>query len=202
MAQVNFEASTLWVSVSADSVNRRNGSAATVDMSELTDGNSLKLPPSQASTQLPEITAAPQSFRKADFRSVAHVEFVVTIGNKSLHPLQRRSDFKVSGILFLRMDLPAIIGMELLRETRPWYARRGRGKLSHDALDDRHESRARSGTRRRGCFGRAVPALLVSALHFRSAPRPFAGRRSGFDAKFFSAPAEAPCTYPCRSAQR
>ena len=42
-------------------------------------------------------------------------------------------------------------------------------ELSHHALDDRHEGGAKSGARGAVRFSRVVPALLVSALHFRSA---------------------------------
>jgi hypothetical protein len=64
---------------------------------------------SWATTQVPEITAAPQSFLNAGFRSAAQVEFVVMIGDLALHPLQRRRTCGVSGILFQNMLSPVIV---------------------------------------------------------------------------------------------
>ena len=52
--------------------------------------------------------------------------------------------------------------------TRPWSADGVRGKLSHHALGDRHESGAKSRVREPACFSRIVPA---STLHVRLAPR-------------------------------
>jgi hypothetical protein len=65
---------------------------------------------SWATTQVPEITAAIQSFLNAGFRSAAQVEFVVIIGDEGLHPLQRWCGCRVSGILFLNMLSPTIVG--------------------------------------------------------------------------------------------
>jgi hypothetical protein len=45
------------------------------------------------------------------------------------------------------------------------------GKLSHHALDDRHEGGAKSGAREPASFSRIVPAVLESTLHVRLAPR-------------------------------
>ena len=61
-------------------------------------------------TQVPEITAAIQSFLNAGFRSAAQVEFVVVIGDEGLHPLQKWCGCRVSGILFLNMLSPTIVG--------------------------------------------------------------------------------------------
>ena len=63
--------------------------------------------------------------------------------------------------------------------------REGAASSHIDALDDRHEGGKKSGARRAVRFSRVVPALLVSALHFRSAPRVFAGRCQGLDQGFF-----------------
>ena len=97
-------------------MNRKRGSDATVDMSEIRSGEAVKIliiqvaALSWATTQVPEITAAPQSFLNAGFRSAAHVEFVVMIGDESLHPLQTRWGCRVSGILFLKMLSADIVG--------------------------------------------------------------------------------------------
>src|SRR5271166_1559403 len=80
------------------------------------------------------------------------------------------------------MLFPNCFGALLLGEirkscgTRPWSASGGRGKLSYHALDDRHEGGAKPSAMEAVRLGRVVPALLVSALHVRSAPRAFAGR--------------------------
>ena len=47
-----------------------------------------------ATTQVPEMTAAIQSFLNAGFRSAAQVEFVVMIGDKSLHPVTKAVRFQ------------------------------------------------------------------------------------------------------------
>ena len=44
---------------------------------------------SWATTQVPEITVAIQSFLNAGFRSAAQVEFVVMIGDVALHPVTK-----------------------------------------------------------------------------------------------------------------
>jgi hypothetical protein len=54
----------------------------------------------------------------------------------------------------------------ILCGTRPWTASGGLGELSHDTLDDRHESGSQSGARWAVSVGRVVSALLVSSLHF------------------------------------
>jgi hypothetical protein len=69
--------------------------------------------------------------------------------------------------------------------TRPWSAGGGCGELSHHALDDRHEGGTKSGPMGTVRFSRVVPSLLVSALHFRSAPWAFARGCARFDPKFF-----------------
>jgi hypothetical protein len=76
-------------------VNRKKGSAATVDINESKSGDPVKTFINQvaalscAATQVPEITAAIQSFLNAGFRSAAQVEFVVMIGDEVLHPLTK-----------------------------------------------------------------------------------------------------------------
>jgi hypothetical protein len=64
-------------------VNRKKGSDATVDINDSNNGDPVKIfiiqvaALSCAATQVPEITAAIQSFLNAGFRSAAQVEFVV-----------------------------------------------------------------------------------------------------------------------------
>ena len=85
------------------------------------------------------------------------------------------------------MHLPVIVGgTRNSFGTRPWSAGRGCGELSHHALDDRHEGGTKSRPMGSVRFGRVVPSLLVSALHFRSTPWAFAGGCARFDPKFFS----------------
>ena len=81
-------------------MNRKKGSDATVDMSEIISGEAVKMLIIQvaafswATTQVPEITAAPQSFLNAGFRSAAQVEFVVMIGDVALHPVTKAVGFE------------------------------------------------------------------------------------------------------------
>jgi hypothetical protein len=95
-------------------VNKKKGSDATVDKSEIKNGDSAKIfivqvaALSWAATQVPEITVAIHSFLKAGFRSAVQVELLFMIG--SLHPLQRQPGLRVSGILFLNAISPAIVG--------------------------------------------------------------------------------------------
>jgi len=65
---------------------------------------------SWATTQVPEITAAPQSFLNAGFRSAAQVEFVVMIGDVALHPVTKAVGFESFRKLFLKTLSPAIVG--------------------------------------------------------------------------------------------
>ena len=66
-------------------MNRKKGSDATVDINESNKGDPVKILTIQvaalswATTQVPEITAAIQSFLNAGFRSAAQVEFFVMI---------------------------------------------------------------------------------------------------------------------------
>jgi len=91
------------------------------------------------------------------------------------NPLQRQPGSRVSEILFLNMISAVIFG-----ETRNslWNAttvrQRGHGKLSHHALDDRHESGAKSGASGSACCSRIVPTVLASALHVRVRPQTLA----------------------------
>jgi hypothetical protein len=88
-------------------VNKKKGSEAIVDMSEIRSGEAVKpliiqvAALSWAITQVPEITAVPQSFLKGEFRSAAQVEFVAKIKDEDRHPLERRRRPWVSGILFV-----------------------------------------------------------------------------------------------------
>jgi hypothetical protein len=69
-------------------------------MSEIRSGEAVKMliiqvaALSWATTQVPEITAAPQSFLNAGFRSAAQVEFVVMIGDEGLHPVTKAAGFQ------------------------------------------------------------------------------------------------------------
>ena len=77
----------------AGSVNKKNGRDATVDINDSKNGDPVKIfiiqvaVLSSAATQVPEITAAIQSFLNVGFRSAAQVEFVVMIGG--LHPVTK-----------------------------------------------------------------------------------------------------------------
>ena len=70
----------------AGKVNRKKGSEATVDRSEIKNGDPAKIfiiqvaALSWAATQVPEITVASQSFLKAGFLSAVQVELVFKIG--------------------------------------------------------------------------------------------------------------------------
>jgi hypothetical protein len=63
---------------------------------------------SWAATQVPEITAAIQSFLNAGFRNAARVEFVAIIGG--LHPITKATRFQSFRNLFLNMLLAVIVG--------------------------------------------------------------------------------------------
>ena len=100
--------------------------------------------------------------------------------------LQRQLGFRVSGILFLNMLLPVIVGgTRNSCGTRPWSAGGGSGELSHHALDNCHQGGAKPSPMGTVRLSRVVPSLLVSALHFRSAPWAFAGGCARFDPEFF-----------------
>jgi serine/threonine protein kinase len=83
---------------------------------------------SWATTEVPEITAAIQSFLNAGFRSAAQVECVAIIGDEDRHPLERRRGSWVSGILFVNAFFIRYCRSEDSRfgETRGSVARRGR----------------------------------------------------------------------------
>jgi hypothetical protein len=78
-------------------VNRKKGSDATVDMSEIKNGDPVKIfiiqvaAPSWADTQVPEITVAIQSFLKAGFPSAVQVELLFMIGGLHLVTKAARS---------------------------------------------------------------------------------------------------------------
>ena len=67
-------------------MNRKKGSDATVDMSEIKNGDPVKIfiiqvaALSWAATQVPEITVAIQRFLNAGFRSAVQVELLFIIG--------------------------------------------------------------------------------------------------------------------------
>ena len=79
-------------------MNRKKGRDATVDINDSNNGDPVKIfivqvaALSWAATQVPEITAAIQSFLNAGFRSAAQVEFVVMIGG--LHPGTKATRFQ------------------------------------------------------------------------------------------------------------
>jgi hypothetical protein len=73
----------------------------------------------------------------------------------------------------------------ILCGTRPSSAGGGSGELSHHALDNCHEGGTKSGPMGTVRFSRVVSSLLVSALHFRSAPWAFAGGCARSDQSFF-----------------
>jgi hypothetical protein len=70
-------------------VNKKKGSDATVDKSEIKNGDSAKIfivqvaALSWAATQVPEITVAIHSFLKAGFRSAVQVELLFMIEEPS-----------------------------------------------------------------------------------------------------------------------
>ena len=94
----SFWRSTLSARAPAGSVNRKKGRDATVDINDSNKGDPVKIfivqvaALSCAATQVPEITAAIQSFLNAGFRSAIQVEFVVMIGG--LHPVTKAARFQ------------------------------------------------------------------------------------------------------------
>jgi hypothetical protein len=74
-------------------VNRKKGSDATVDMSDIKSGDAVSrfidqvAALSWAATQVPEITVASQSFLKTGFLRAVQVELLVIIGDERLHPV-------------------------------------------------------------------------------------------------------------------
>jgi hypothetical protein len=74
-------------------VNRKNGSEATVDISEIRNGDPVEIFITQvaalswAATQVPEIAVAIQSLLNAGFRSAVQVELLFMIGG--LHPVTK-----------------------------------------------------------------------------------------------------------------
>src|SRR6202045_1518054 len=96
----SFWRSTLSASAPAGSVNRKKGRDATVDINDSNKGDPVKIfiiqvaALSCAATQVPEITAAIQSFLNAGFRSAAQVEFVVMIEDEGLHPVTKAARFQ------------------------------------------------------------------------------------------------------------
>src|SRR6516164_2663961 len=93
MPHTNFRRSNLSARAPAGSVNRKKGSDATVDMSEIKSGDPVKTfiiqvaALSWAATQVPEITVAIQSFLNARFLSAVQVELSFMIG--CLHPVTK-----------------------------------------------------------------------------------------------------------------
>jgi RNA polymerase sigma-70 factor (ECF subfamily) len=126
IVHTSFWRSTLSARAPAGSVNRKKGSDATVDINDSNNGDPVEIfivqvaALSWAATQVPEITAAIQSFLNAGFRIAAQVEFIVMIG--VVIPLQRQPGFRVSENLFLNVISPAIID-----ETRNFFVERDHG---------------------------------------------------------------------------
>src|SRR4029077_5638090 len=91
MAHTSFFRSTLSARAPAGSVNRKKGSDATVDMSDIKrgDGGTRFIDQgaalSWAARQGPEITVASQSFLKTGFLRAVQVELLVIIGDERLH---------------------------------------------------------------------------------------------------------------------
>src|ERR1700756_1700722 len=84
--QISFRRSTLSARAPAGSVNRKKGSEATVDISEIKNGDPVKIlivqvaALSWAATKVPEMTVAIQSLLKAGFLSAVQVELLFMIG--------------------------------------------------------------------------------------------------------------------------
>src|SRR5215471_3849800 len=80
--QINFRRSTLSARTPAGSVNRKNASDATVDISEIKNGDPIETFIIQvaasfwAATKVPEMTVAIQSFLKAGFLNAVQVELL------------------------------------------------------------------------------------------------------------------------------
>jgi hypothetical protein len=91
MAHTNFRRSILSARAPAGSVNRKKGSEAAVDMSDIKNGDAVSrfidqmAAVSWAATQIPEITVASQSFLKTGLLSAVQVEPLVIIEDESLH---------------------------------------------------------------------------------------------------------------------
>jgi hypothetical protein len=81
-------------------VNGKNGNEAMVDINDSNNGHPLKMfivrvaALSWAATQVPEITAAIQSFLNAGFRSATHVEFAVIVGDGVIHAVTNEVVFE------------------------------------------------------------------------------------------------------------
>jgi hypothetical protein len=98
-------------------VKRKKGRVATVDINESIKGEPVKIliiqvaALSWATTQVPEITAAPQSFLNAGFRSAAQVEFVVMNWRCCSSPRYKGGGLEeFQEFLFLDILLPATVG--------------------------------------------------------------------------------------------
>ena len=76
-------------------MNRKEGSDATVELSEIKNSDPVKIfiiqvaALSWVATQVPETTVAIQSFLNAGFRSATQVELFVMIGDDGLHPVTK-----------------------------------------------------------------------------------------------------------------
>src|SRR5215471_7275227 len=97
--QINFRRSTLSARAPAGSVNRENASDATVDISEIKNGDPIETFIIQvaaslwAATKVPETTVAIQSFLKAGFLNAVQVELLFMTGRLSAR-LQKQFDLR------------------------------------------------------------------------------------------------------------
>src|SRR5262245_51057953 len=111
----NFCRSTLSARAPAGRVNRKKGSDATVDISEIKNGESVKVfiiqvaALSWAATQVPEITVAIQSFLNTGFLNAVQVELSFIIGCLHLVTKAARSP-EFQEILFLNAISAVIVG--------------------------------------------------------------------------------------------
>src|SRR5262249_49366873 len=98
---INFRRSILSARAPAGSVKRKKGSDATVDISEIINGDPVKefiiqvAALSWAATQVPEITVAIQSFLNTGFLSAVQLELSFMIGCLHLVTKAARSEFIV-----------------------------------------------------------------------------------------------------------
>src|ERR1700756_3735783 len=82
---INFRRSTLSAMTPAGSVNKKKGSDASVDISEIKNGDPVKISIIQvaallcAATKVPEMTVAIQSLLKAGFLNAVQVELLFMI---------------------------------------------------------------------------------------------------------------------------
>ena len=155
-------------------MDRKKGSDAGVEMSEIKDGAPRKIffiqvaPLScAAATQVPETTAAIHSFFNAGFPRAVQVELLFTIGG--LQPVTKA----VRSPSFRKFCSQTCFGpLKLIKDGEPcgnatmvW--RRRALRAFTRPRDDRREGGAKQDARGPACFSRIVPAVLESTLHVR-----------------------------------